>query len=175
LEARGEQAKKEARKSIRTPISGEVLAEIVQADKSDLDEAYRSAAKAQRSWAAAPPAKRAAVMLRSLDIMKARHDEIIDWLVRESGSTLAKAELEWQFVYSVTAEAASFPHRLTGQVLPLDEPGKESFAYRQPLGVIGVISPWNFPMYLSHRSIAPALALGNAVVVKPFSRWPLFS
>ena len=56
---------------------------------------------------------------------------------------------------------------------PLDEPGKESFAYRQPLGVIGVISPWNFPMYLSHRSIAPALALGNAVVVKPAKDTPV--
>ncbi len=167
-------AGKEGSKEIDSdPYSGDVLTEIVQADKSDLDEAYRAAAKAQVSWAAAAPAERAAVMLRSLDIMKARHDEIIDWLVRESGSTLAKAELELQFVYAVTAEAASFPHRVAGQVLPLDEAGKESYAYRQPLRVIGVISPWNFPMYLSHRSIGPALALGNAVVVKPAEDTPV--
>jgi hypothetical protein len=70
-------------------------------------------------------------------------------------------------VQAVTLEAASFPHRVEGRLLPLDEARKESRAYRQPLGVIGVISPWNFPMYLSHRSIGPALALGNAVVVKP--------
>jgi hypothetical protein len=106
-------------------------------------------------------------------IMEARHGEIVDWLIRESGSTRVKAELEWQFVHAVTLEAASLPHRMEGRILPLDEAKKESRAYRQPLGVIGVISPWNFPMYLSHRSIGPALALGNAVVVKPAQDTPV--
>jgi aldehyde dehydrogenase (NAD+) len=155
------------------PYSGETLAQIVQADKTDLDEAYQVAQKAQISWAEVAPAERAAVMLRSVTIMEARHDEIVDWLIREAGSTRNKAELEWQFVHSVTLEAASFPHRIVGRILPLDELGKESRAYRQPLGVIGVISPWNFPMYLSHRSIGPALALGNAVVVKPAEDTPI--
>src|ERR1700756_3142218 len=110
---------------------------------------------------------RAAVMLRSASIMEARHGEIV------AGSTRVKAELEWQFVHAVTLEAASLPHRMEGRILPLDEAGKESRAYRQPLGVIGGISPWNFPMYLSHRSIGPALALGNAVVVKPAQDTPV--
>jgi aldehyde dehydrogenase (NAD+) len=155
------------------PYSGVTLAETVMANQSDLDEAYRAAAKAQVSWAARLPAERAAVMLRSAAIMEARHSEIVDWLVRESGSTRVKAELEWRFVHTVTLEAATFPHRMEGKLLPLDEAGKESRAYRQPLGVIGVISPWNFPMYLSHRSIGPALALGNAVVVKPAEDTPI--
>ncbi|HJY84383.1 MAG TPA: aldehyde dehydrogenase family protein, partial [Candidatus Binatia bacterium] len=155
------------------PYSGETLAEIVQADKTDLDEAYQAAAKAQIGWAEVAPAERAAVMLRSASIMKARHDEIVDWLIKEAGSTRTKAEWEWQCVYSVMLEAASFPHRVEGKLLPLDELGKESRAYRQPLGVIGVISPWNFPMQLSHRSIGPALALGNAVVVKPAEDTPV--
>jgi aldehyde dehydrogenase (NAD+) len=155
------------------PYSGATLAETVMANQHDLDEAYHAAAKAQVSWAARPPAERAAVMLRSASVMEARHGEIVDWLVRESGSTRVKAELEWQFVHAVTLEAASFPHRMEGRILPLDEAGKESRAYRQPLGVIGVISPWNFPMYLSHRSIGPALALGNAVVVKPAEDTPV--
>jgi aldehyde dehydrogenase (NAD+) len=155
------------------PFTGETLAEIVQANENDLDEAYQSAAKAQVSWAARNPADRAAIMLRSSRIMEQRRDEIIDWLVKESGSTRMKAELEWQWVYSITLEAASFPHRLEGRILPLDEDGKESRSYKQPLGVIGVISPWNAPMYLSHRSIAPALALGNAVVVKPSADTPV--
>jgi aldehyde dehydrogenase (NAD+) len=155
------------------PYSGATLAEMVMANQSDLDEAYHAAAKAQVSWAARLPAERAAVMLRSASIMEARHSEIVDWLIRESGSTRVKAELEWQFVHAVTLEAASFPHRVEGRILPLDEAGKESRAYRQPLGVIGVISPWNFPMYLSHRSIGPALALGNAVVVKPAEDTPV--
>ena len=156
-----------------SPYSGVAIAEMVMANQSDLDEAYRAAAKAQVSWAARLPAERAAVMLRSAAIMEARHSEIVDWLVREFGSTRVKAELEWQFVHTVTLEAATFPHRMEGKLLPLDEAGKESRAYRQPLGVIGVISPWNFPMYLSHRSIGPALALGNAVVVKPAEDTPI--
>jgi aldehyde dehydrogenase (NAD+) len=62
---------------------------------------------------------------------------------------------------------------VAGRVLPIDEPGKESRVYRQPIGVIGVISPWNFPIYLSQRSVAPAIALGNAVVVKPSQDTPV--
>src|SRR6266481_6970312 len=134
------------------PYSGATLAEMVMANQCDLDEAYHAAAKAQVSWAARLPAERAAVMLRSASIMEARHGEIVDWLIRESGSTRVKAELEWQFVHAVTLEAASLPHRMEGRILPLDEAEKESRVYRQPLGVIGVISPCNFPMYLSHRS-----------------------
>ncbi len=155
------------------PYSGDTLAEIVLANAEDLDEAYRCAAKAQVGWAARLPSERADVMIRSAEIMKVRRHEIIDWLIRESGSTRAKAELEWQFLHSITLEAASFPYRAEGQILPIDVAGKESRAYRQPLGVIGVISPWNFPIYLSHRSIGPALALGNGVVVKPAEDTPV--
>lgn len=155
------------------PYSGETLAEIAMANKADLDEAYQSAAKAQAEWAALLPSERAAVMARFAAIVEARQPEIVNWLIRESGSTRIKAELEWQYVHAITLEAASFPHRVEGRILPLDEQGKESRAYFQPLGVIGVISPWNFPMYLSHRSIAPALALGNAVVVKPAEDTPI--
>ncbi len=155
------------------PYNGETLAEQVMANQGDLDEAYRAAAKAQVAWAAQLPAERAAVMQRAVRIMEVRHDEIVDWLVREAGSTCMKAELEHQYVRAVTVEAASFPYRVEGRILPLDEAGKESRAYRQPLGVIGVISPWNFPMYLSQRSIAPALALGNGVVVKPAEDTPV--
>lgn len=155
------------------PYSGAVLAETVMANGQDLDEAYRAAAKAQKDWETRLPAERAGVMVRAAAIMEARREEILGWLTREAGSTRGKAELEWQFVHAVTLEAASFPYRAEGKLLPLDEPGKESRAYRQALGVIGVISPWNFPMYLSHRSIAPALALGNAVVVKPAEDTPI--
>src|SRR5580693_3399075 len=119
------------------PYSGATLAETVMANQDDLNRAYHAAAKAQVSWAARPPAERTVVMLRSASIMEARHGEIVDWLIRESGSTRVKAELEWQFVRAVTLEATSFPHRMEGRILPLDEARKESRAYRQPLGVIG--------------------------------------
>jgi aldehyde dehydrogenase (NAD+) len=155
------------------PYTGKTLAQIALADRSDLDDAYLSAAKAQMSWANKLPAERTAVLLNAAQIMQARRSEILDWLIRESGSTRIKAEWEWQLLHGVTLEASSFPHRVAGRVLPVDEPGKESRVYRQPVGVIGVISPWNFPIYLSNRSVAPAIALGNAVVVKPAQDTPI--
>lgn len=69
--------------------------------------------------------------------------------------------------------AAAMPSRVVGRILPIDTPDKESRVYRKPLSVVGVISPWNWPMHLSNRSIAPALALGNAVVVKPADDTPV--
>lgn len=73
----------------------------------------------------------------------------------------------------ITLEAASMPARSQGATMGSDIPGKENFVYRRPLGVVGVISPWNFPLHLSQRSVAPALALGNAVVIKPASDTPI--
>jgi aldehyde dehydrogenase (NAD+) len=155
------------------PYSGETLAEIALAERADVDEAYQAAAKAQGSWADKPPAERADLLLHVASIMDERREEIIEWLIRESGSTRVKAEGEWLWTRGVTLEAASFPHRAAGGVLPIDLPGKESRVYREPVGVVGVITPWNFPEYLSQRSIAPALALGNAVVLKPSQDTPI--
>lgn len=155
------------------PYTGKTVAQLSLADCSDLDDAYRSAAAAQVSWANAPPAERTAVLLRAAEIMEQRHNEILDWLIHESGSTRIKAQIEWDLLHGITLEAASFPHRVSGRVLASDEPGKDSRVYRHPVGVIGVISPWNFPIYLSNRSVAPALALGNAVVLKPAQDTPV--
>lgn len=155
------------------PWTGDTLVEIRQATSDDLDEAFRVAAQAQRDWAAAPPAQRATVMRAAADIMETRKDEMIGWLVRETGGTTAKAELEWSLVRSVLWEAAGMPHHVTGTILPSDIPGKENRVYREPVGVVAVISPWNFPMQLSNRSVAPALAVGNAVVLKPAGDTPV--
>ena len=112
-------------------------------------------------------------MRAAADIMNARKDEIVDWLIRETGGTIAKAELEWSLVRSVMWEAASMPHHVEGRIMPSDIPGKESRVYREPVGVVAVISPWNFPLQLSNRSVAPALATGNAVVLKPARDTPV--
>jgi aldehyde dehydrogenase (NAD+) len=112
-------------------------------------------------------------MRAAADVMTARKDEITGWLVRETGGTLAKAELEWNLVRSVMWEAASMPHHVAGRIMPSDIPGKESRVYKEPVGVVAVISPWNFPMQLSNRSVAPALAVGNAVVLKPAGDTPV--
>jgi len=155
------------------PWSGATLTEIPLADADDLDEAFRAASEAQRDWAARPPAQRAAVMLAAAAVLEARKDEITGWLVRETGGTAAKADLEWNLVRSVLLEAAAMPHHVTGAIMPSDVPGKESRVYRQAAGVVAVISPWNFPLQLSNRSVAPALACGNGVVLKPASDTPV--
>ncbi len=155
------------------PYDQSLLTEIVQASAKDLDEAYNSAASVQREWARLLPAERAAVLFRAVEVIDRRHAEIVDWLIAESGSTRMKAELECSFVRAGTLAAAGMPHRVAGRILPTDIPGKESRIYRSPIGVVGVISPWNFPLHLSNRSIAPALAVGNGVVVKPAEDTPV--
>lgn len=155
------------------PYTGKTLATIKMADKNDLDAAYTKAKEAQVAWAAAMPFERAAVMRRAVEIFDARHDEIVDWLIHESGSTRIKAEIELGSARSITEEAATFPNRVQGRILASNQPGMESRVYRRALGVVGVISPWNFPLHLSQRSVAPALALGNAVVLKPASDTPV--
>ena len=155
------------------PYDQAVLTSHVLADRADVDEAYAATVKAQVEWAAAAPAERAAVLRRAVDIFDARHDELVEWCQRESGSIRAKAEFEVGAARNITEEAASFPYRMHGDIFPSDTPGKENRVYRQPLGVVGVISPWNFPLNLSNRSVATALGCGNAVVLKPASDTPV--
>ncbi len=155
------------------PYSGAVLMSIKLASRDDLDAAFRSAAKVQREWAGSLPGERAGVFRRAAGIIEQRHEEIVSWLVREAGSTRIKAEMEWQAVLATTWEVSSYPSRVSGHILPIDVANKESRVYRKPLGVIGVISPWNFPMILTYRSVAAALALGNGVVVKPAEDTPV--
>ena len=157
----------------RNPYTKDDIVTIPLADERDVDDGYRAAAASQRGWARTRPAERQAVLRRAAAIMEDRREEIVDWLIRESGSTRIKANIEWEFTRAMTLEAATFPSRADGRIVPNDIPGKECRVYRQPVGVVGMISPWNFPLHLSNRSIAPALALGNAAVIKPASDTPV--
>ena len=157
----------------RNPYTGETLVEIRQANADDVDAAYRGAQEAARAWRETAPAERAEVMSRAAEILRARHDEVVDWIVAEAGGTRVKAETEHQLVLAGLLEAASVPHRIAGRIMPSDLPGKENRIYRQPVGVVTVISPWNFPLQLTNRSVAPALACGNAVVLKPAGDTPV--
>ncbi|MDI5929698.1 aldehyde dehydrogenase family protein [Rhizobium leguminosarum] len=157
----------------RNPFDDAVLAELAQASVSDLDRAFDAAKSAHVEWAATPPSERAAVFFRAVAILDARKEEILSWLIRESGSTRIKAGIEWGAVRGGMLEAATMPAAAQGHIIPVDKPGKEARVYKKPVGVVGVISPWNFPLHLSNRSVAPALALGNAVVLKPSNDTPV--
>ncbi|OUO88635.1 aldehyde dehydrogenase [Gordonibacter sp. An230] len=155
------------------PYDGSTLAVHTLADKNDVQQAFEIAEQAQAAWEQTPPSERAAVMNAAVRIFDARREELIAWVQRETGGIRAKAEFEVTAARDAAEEAASFPYRMDGDILPSDIPGKENRVYRRALGTIAVISPWNFPMNLSNRSVAPALAVGNAVVLKPASDTPI--
>ncbi|WP_270179742.1 aldehyde dehydrogenase family protein [Alkalihalobacillus sp. CinArs1] len=155
------------------PFTQEELFTLQSASEEDLDQAYKTAKEAQRKWAKTTPGQRQQILDKVAALMTERKEEIIDWLVKESGSTKIKANVEWAAATRVVKESASFPYRMKGQIAPSDTPGKENRIYKSAKGVIGVIGPWNFPLHLSMRSVAPALATGNAVVLKPASETPV--
>ncbi len=138
------------------PFTQKRLLQITLANREDLDAAYRRARECQLEWAAKGPAERSQVLLNAVKIFDDRREEIIDWIISESGSTRIKAQIEWGAARAITLESASLPSRVHGRIMASNVPGKESRVYRVPLGVIGVISPWNFPLHLTARSLAPA-------------------
>jgi benzaldehyde dehydrogenase (NAD) len=149
------------------PATGEVLAVLGLADADDIATAVAEAKRAQPEWAAQPGPQRAALLRRAARILEDNRSEFERWLVREGGAVPGKAAFEVDLVLGELWEAAALPTQPWGHLLPTSEAGRQSIAKRVPLGVVGVISPWNFPLILAMRAVAPALALGNAVVLKP--------
>lgn len=157
----------------RNPFDDAEIVTIRQASKEDVDDAYEVAKKAQVEWAALPPKERARVMERAADFIAENRGAIVALIRAESGSSAIKANVEVGLVIASLKEAATFPTRIHGGIHPSNTPGTTNFVFREPRGVVGVISPWNFPFTLSMRSVAPALACGNAVVLKPASDTPI--
>ncbi|MNB90306.1 MULTISPECIES: aldehyde dehydrogenase family protein [Pseudomonas] len=155
--------------SDRNPFNGELLLEIPQASVADLDDAYKAAEHAQHEWNKTAAQDRRGALEKLAQTIESRSEEIIGWLIRESGSTRIKATFEWHSTLGMVRECAGMPFQVEGRILTSYKPGEQSYVFREPLGVVGVISPWNFPLYLSMRSVVPAIALGNAVVLKPAS------
>ena len=148
------------------PATGASLGEIGAATPADVLHAATAASRAQPAWAATPADERAGVFLRAAALLEQHHAEAEDWLVREGGGSRAKAAFEVMTAsVGELREAATLPTVPTEEELN-DPLGRRSIRRRVPIGVVGVITPWNFPLVLALRSVAPALALGNAVVLK---------
>jgi benzaldehyde dehydrogenase (NAD) len=154
------------------PATGTVLGRAGMASAEDVYAAATRAARAQKEWAAKRPAERAAVLRRAGQFFEDHAEELNLWIQRETGAIAPKAGLETLVAANECFDAAGLPHHPAGDVLTSDE-AHWSFARRVPAGVVGVISPFNFPLILSIRSVAPALALGNAVLLKPDPRTPV--
>ena len=154
---------------VTEPASGKELGQIAMESPEDVSQSCTAAKKAFPVWSTTHFEERAAVLRKAAQVMQEHFNDITDVLIRESGSIRAKAEFEVSLSIKVLNESAALPSKSQGEVLPA-APGKISIARRKPLGVVGVISPFNFPLYLAIRAVAPALAVGNAVVLKPDPR-----
>ena len=152
------------------PATGNVLARVGAASTADVHKAAERAAQAQRAWAALTYDRRAEVLRRAGQLFLDHEDEISDWLIRESGAIRPFAGFQVRGVAAEECfEAAALASHPYGQLLRSNQP-RLSMARRLPVGVVGVIAPFNAPIILAIRAIAPALALGNAVVCKPDPR-----
>jgi len=154
------------------PATGEPLMRCAMANPADIAVACRSAALAQPAWAALGPRERAAVFRKAADLAQQSFAELALYVARETGGALFKGEHEVREAIVLLHQAAGLLSQPHGLVLP-SAAGRLSYARRQPHGVVGVISPFNFPLVLSLRSVAPALAAGNAVVLKPDPQTPV--
>ena len=152
------------------PATGDTLAQVGAATAEDVRRAAEAAAGAQREWAALSYDRRAAVLRRAGDLFVQYEDEIHEWLIRESGAIRPFAQFQTRGVAAEECwEAAALASHPVGEILRSVQP-RLSMARRLPVGVVGVIAPFNAPIILAIRAIAPALALGNAVICKPDPR-----
>jgi aldehyde dehydrogenase (NAD+) len=154
--------------NILNPYDDSVITTVKLATKEQTQEAFEAAQQAQKKWAKSSVEERKAVIRKALEYFKENKEAILETMVVETGSTYVKAEMEYQITLDELIEAEKMTEEIyTYREVPSPIEGKTNRIYRLPLGVISSISPFNFPLFLSMRTIAPAIALGNAVVHKP--------
>ena len=153
--------------------TGAKLGTIGIASPEDISAAAAAAHPAQREWAKMAGPKRGDVLREFSRLLLANSQEVADQLVRETGSIQAKAQWEVQVTAREFLEAATLGSQPQGFLTATLEAGFQSIARRVPLGVIGIITPWNSPIILAARAIGPALAMGNAVILKPDVQTPI--
>ncbi|MGW5429057.1 aldehyde dehydrogenase family protein [Streptomyces sp. NPDC004059] len=156
---------------VLNPATEEVVATVPAASGQDVAAAVARATRAQTGWAALAPADRARLLRRFADTVDAHLEELARLEVREAGHTVAGARWEAGNARDLLLYAAGGAERLLGTQIPV--PGGWNVTFREPLGVVGVIAPWNFPMPIAAWGSFPALAAGNAVVLKPAETTPL--
>lgn len=157
---------------VREPATGELLTTVGLGNAHDIGVAAKAAAAAQKDWVAVPPRQKAAIFLKAAAVLEQNIDDLGRWIARETGGLILKGQHEVREAATVMQRAAAMVLASQGEVLP-SAPGRLSYAKRVPHGVVGVISPFNFPLILSIRAVGPALAAGNAVVLKPDPQTPV--
>lgn len=153
------------------PATEQKLRTVERVDEAGVDDAVARAVAAQRAWAARPPADKAAALRAFAAVVDAHVDELAALEVANSGHPIGNAEWEAGHVRDVLQFYSASPERLSGKQIPVA--GGLDITFNEPIGVVGVITPWNFPMTIASWGFVPALAAGNAVLVKPAEWTPL--
>src|SRR5918912_4221921 len=160
---------------IRSPYSGDTVARVAKGGAAEASRAIDAAEEAMRE--PLPAHKRAEILVRVAGLLGKRHDEAARLISDEGGKPMKAARVEAARAMSTYTFAAVEARKLAGEMVPMDASqageGKLAFTLRQPIGVVGAISPFNFPLNLVAHKLAPALAAGCAVVLKPASQTPL--
>jgi malonate-semialdehyde dehydrogenase (acetylating)/methylmalonate-semialdehyde dehydrogenase len=157
---------------IYNPNTGEVQAKVALANKADVEAAVADAAAAQPAWAATNPQRRARVMFKFLELIQSEFDDLARLLASEHGKVFADAKGDIQRGLEVVEFACGIPHLMKGEYSESAGPGTDLYSMRQPLGVVAGITPFNFPAMIPLWKCAPAIACGNAFILKPSERDP---
>src|SRR5213596_2491200 len=154
------------------PMTGDVQAKLDLASKAEVRAAVENAKTAQAEWGATNPQRRARVMMKFLELAQRDYDKLADLLAREHGKTVPDAKGDIQRGLEVVEFACGIPHLMKGEYTEGAGPGIDIYSLRQPLGVVAGITPFNFPAMIPMWKFAPAVACGNAFVLKPSERDP---
>ncbi|MCB2115128.1 MAG: CoA-acylating methylmalonate-semialdehyde dehydrogenase, partial [Rhodobacteraceae bacterium] len=157
---------------VYNPATGEVQARVPLATVAEMDAAIADAAKAQAEWAATNPQRRARVMMKFADLINQHMDELAELVSREHGKTIPDGRGDVQRGLEVIEVCMGAPHLLKGEYINDGGPGIDLYSMRQPLGVVAGITPFNFPAMIPLWKMGPALASGNAMILKPSERCP---
>lgn len=155
------------------PATAEVLAVFAQGDREDVERAVKAASKAALKWRAFPAPKRGEILLKTASIMRRRKEELGRLVTREMGKVIAEGKGDVQEAIDFMEYIAGEGRRMTGETTPSELPRKFCMTVRQPIGIAGLITPWNFPFAVPCWKLGPALVSGNTVVYKPASATPL--
>ncbi len=154
------------------PMTGEVQAKVSLANVDEVKAAVANAKAAQPEWAAMNPQRRARVLMKFIELVHREYDELADLLAREHGKTVEDARGDIQRGLEVIEFAIGIPHLIKGEYTEGAGPGIDVYSVRQPLGVVAGITPFNFPAMIPLWKAGPAMACGNAFILKPSERDP---
>lgn len=162
-------------RDVSNPATGDVIGQVQQSDDEDVDRAVKAAVAAQKKWRLVPAPQRAETLYKVGALLKEKKEELAKTLTTEMGKVIAEARGEVQEGIDMAFFMAGEGRRLVGDTTPAELPNKFAMSVRAPVGVAGIITPWNFPIAIATWKIFPAIVAGNAVVWKPATETPLMA